>query len=188
MADRNKIAQSLSTEELHAFIDRCWETQGLTLAKVQELAAEIGISVSLMGAKSFRDTTYQKHIDRIRRARDLAEQVSELKRVAPGHTLADAASDILSQEVLDAMTNRDPDQELDLDVMSKIVKRLRDGDSKAKGLQVLVDRLKLAQLDAAKIAIQKAAEIKAITSDTALDSAAKLEHVRQLLFGGVEEE
>jgi hypothetical protein len=56
--DANKIAKSLSAEELQEFLDRCWKTPGLTLAKVQELAGEYGIEVSLMGARSFKSTTF----------------------------------------------------------------------------------------------------------------------------------
>lgn len=180
--DRNKIAQTLSSEELAAFIDRCWETPNLTLAKLQELAAEVGVSVSLMGAKSFRDTTYKRHIERIRRARELSEQLRELSKT--GASLADAAGELLSHKVMDVLT-ADPEaeqpEELDMKSLSLVISRLRMGDARR-------DAIKLRQTDVAKAAIEKAAEIKSITSDTKLDGAAKLERVRQLLFGDYAEE
>lgn len=124
--DRNKIAQTLSAADLQAFVEECYNTPQLTLAKIQELAGTRGISISLMGATSFRDTTFKRHMERIRRAKELAEQLGELRKT--GGSIADAAADILSHEVMDALTNRDPDEPLDLDVMTKVVKRLRDGD------------------------------------------------------------
>lgn len=181
MPDRNTIAMELSAEDLMDFSEECTKTPKLTLAKIQELAAKRGIRISLMSATSFRDTTFKRHIESIKQARELAEQVGELERRAPGHTLADAASDVLSKKVLDALTNPERVEDTDLSEMSLIVKRLRDGDSKAKALH-------LKQLDAAKVAIAKSAEIKNITSDTSLDSGQKLERVRQLLFGIADEE
>lgn len=135
MSDRNKIATELTAEQLQQFLDKCWKTPGLTLKKVQELAEGFGIEVSLMGAKSFRDTTFARHLQRLSKANELAEQVRALKNAGAGHTIADAAAAIISDEVMDKLINRDPDEELDLDVLSKIVKRLRDSDQRSAALQ-----------------------------------------------------
>lgn len=186
--DRNKIATELSAEELHSLLAECIKTPGLTLAKVQELAAARGVSVSLMGAKSFRDTTFARHLQRIGKTRELAEQVSALRSAGAGHTIADAAAAILSDEVLDALVNPDPDAGLDLDTMSKIVQRLRTGDAQVAALQ---HRIAQDQLDAAKLAIEHAAKIKSITTDPRIEDGSKVQRVRELLFGtkpaGVEE-
>lgn len=185
--DRNKIVTTLSPEDLQAFLDECWKTKGLTLAKIQELAATRGISISLMAATSFRDSTWKRHLDRIKRARELKEQVAELKSV-PGGSLMGAASEILATEVFDALSNPDPDSGLDLDVLSKIVKRLRDGDRADNESTVRIAALesqlkereakdadRRAKADAAKLALtrQKSGGITAETKAAimaALDS------------------
>jgi len=182
MADRNKIALELTAEELQQFLDRCWKTEGLTLAKVQRLAEEYGIAVSLMGAKSFRDTTFKRHLDRIAKAGDLAAQVAALRQAGAGHTIADAAAAILSDEVLDKLINRDADEELDLDVLSKIVKRLRDSDSRSRALehQIEKDQRKAAEklLSDPKL-LAEVAKIKASSMTTEEKAAA----VQLRLFG-----
>jgi hypothetical protein len=177
--DRNKIATELSAEELQGFLGECIKTPCLTLAKVQELAAERGIVVSLMGAKSFRDKTFARHLQRISKTRELADQVSALRHAGAGHTIADAAAAILSDEVLDALVNPDPDAGLDLDTMSKIVQRLRAGDAQVAALK---HRIAQDQLDAAKLAIEHAVKIKGITSEK-IGTDEKVQRVRELLFG-----
>lgn len=183
MGDRNKIATSLTGEELLEFLDKCWKTSGLTLEKVQELAAEYGISVSLMGARTFRNTTFKRHLDRIAKAGELAEQLKALRQAGAGHTIADAASAIISEEVIDKLVNRDPDEELDLDVMSKIVKRLRDSDSRSRALEHQIEKDQ-------KLAVQRVltdatllAEVAKIKANTGLSEKQKAEAVQLRLFG-----
>lgn len=142
MTDRNKIALSLSQEDLQAFLDECFHTQGLTLSKIQELAAKRGIAISLMAATSFRDTTWKRHIERLQRARELSEQLAAVKET--GGSIADAASQILANDVFDALTNRDTDEALDMDVMSKVIERLRAGDVRAKESSARVAALEAA--------------------------------------------
>lgn len=181
--DRNKIASELTGEELQEFLDRCWKTPGLTLKRVQDLAAEYGISVSLMGAKSFRDTTFARHLQRIGKAGELAAQVSALRQAGAGHTIADAAAAILSDEVLDKLVNRDDNEELDLDVLSKIVKRLRDSDSRTRALehQIEKDQAKAAAaiLNDPKL-LAEVAKIKAAGNMTEKEKVAA---VQRRLFG-----
>lgn len=179
-ADRNKIARELTGEDLQAFLDRCWKTPGLTLARIQEIAAEYGIAISLMAAKSFRDTTYARHLQRIGKAGELAAQVAALRQAGAGHTIADAAAAIISDEVLDQLVNRDPDSPVDLDVLSKIVKRLRDSDTRTRALEHVIERH---QWDAAKAAMKHAKEIKTICGDRNMDNNAKIEAVRRRLWG-----
>ncbi|CAN5546978.1 hypothetical protein BH09VER1_BH09VER1_24700 [soil metagenome] len=181
--DRNKIASELTSEQLLEFLDRCWKTPGLTLAKVQELAGEYSIDVSLMGAKSFRDTTFKRHLDRISKAGELAQQVNALRQAGAGHTIADAASAIISDEVLDRLVNRDDDEELDLDVMSKIVKRLRDSDSRSRALEHQIEK---DQESAATRVLQDPtllAAVAKIKADNGLTAKEKTAAVARRLFG-----
>lgn len=185
MADRNKIALELTAEELQEFLDKCWKTPGLTLKKVQELAEGYGINVSLMGAKSFRDTTFARHLQRIGKAGELAAQVAALKQAGAGHTIADAAAAILSDEVLDKLVNRDADEELDLDVLSKIVKRLRDSDSRTRALEHQIEKDQNTAVE--KILKDPAllAEVAKLKKDDGLSDSEKIARVRRRLFGDV---
>ena len=181
--DRNKIATGLTAEELQAFLDLCFKTPGLTLAKVQALAAEHGISVSIMGAKSFRDTTFARHLQRIGKAGELASQVAALKQAGAGHTIADAAAAILSDEVLDKLVNRDADEELDLDVLSKIVKRLRDSDSRTRALEHQIEKDQLTAVDKILRDPKLLAEVARIKSATGMSDKEKAAAVQRRLFG-----
>jgi hypothetical protein len=174
MSNRNKIAQSMSAEQLVEFIAKCAKTPKLTLSKLQAMAKEIGIDVSLMGAKSFRDTTFAAHMDRLRKAQETALQMQEL--TAGGATINDAAASLLSQQVFDLIA----EDGLDADSASKIVKRLRDSDTRVRSLQHMVEKY---QFDATEAAIKHAKEIHTITSDRSIDEPEKIQRVRQRLFG-----
>lgn len=175
-APRNKIATELSAEELGSFLERCRKTPKLTLAKIQELAAEHGIAVSLMGARSFKSSTFAEHMQRLRKAQETALQMQEI--TAGGATINDAAASLLSQQVFDLIA----EDGLDPDSASKIVKRLRDSDTRVRALQHIIQK---SQFDAAKAAIAHAKEIGAITSDRSLAEPEKIEKVRARLFGAM---
>lgn len=61
---KSKIETELSEEQLQEFCTRLANTPKLTLKKLQSMAAELGIEVSLMGAKSFRDGAFAEHIEK----------------------------------------------------------------------------------------------------------------------------
>lgn len=181
--DRNKIVSELSAEDLQGFLDRCFKTEGLTLKRVQAIAADYGISVSLMGAKTFRDTTFARHLQRIGKAGELAQQVAALRQAGAGHTIADAAAAILSDEVLDKLVDRNPDEELDLDVMSKIVKRLRDSDSRTRALEHKIDHDQKAAAERILNDPKLVAEVAKIKADDGLTPEQKTSAVQRRLFG-----
>ena len=89
------------------------------------MAAELGIEVSLMGAKSFRDGAFAEHIEKMRRAKELALQLKEVGNADAAGSIADAGALVLMQQVYDALTKGD---EVDFDTFSKIIARLRSGD------------------------------------------------------------
>jgi hypothetical protein len=181
MPDKNKIATELSPKDLLDFCDDAWKTPNLTLKKFQELAAERGINVSLMGARTFRDTTFKRHLERIGKAAELREQMREA--VSAGNSIADAAALVISDEVFDKLVNRDIDEEVDLDVLSKIIKRLRDSD---RGKQALEHRIALDRDEVAKRVLKDPAllaEVAKIKADGSISDAEKAARVSRRLFG-----
>lgn len=181
--DRNKIAMELSASDLQDFLDRCWKEKGLTLKRVQELAAEYGINVSLMGARTFRETTFARHLQRISKAAELAEQVAAMRKAGAGHTIADAAAAIISDEVLDKLVNRDGDEEIDLDVMSKIVKRLRDSDSRTRALEHKIEQDKQTAVEKILNDPKLLAEVAKIKANSGLSDREKIAAIQRRLWG-----
>ena len=89
---KSKIETELSEEQLQDFCNRLADTPKLTLKKLQSMAAEIGIEVSLMGAKSFRDGAFAEHIEKMRRAKELALQLKEVGNADAAGSIADAGA------------------------------------------------------------------------------------------------
>ena len=137
----NKIESNLSPQELDEFNEQLNQTAGPTLEKIQEMAAERGIQISLMSAKNFRDKNFETYRNRIRRAAVLADQIEEFNDADSGKTLADASAALLSQEVFDMIASArfGGEGEIDINTLSKIISRLRTGDQRAKELQMKVD-------------------------------------------------
>ena len=127
---RSKIETSLSEDALQDFCKTLAATPNLTLKKLQSMAAERGIEVSLMGARTFRDGAFKEHLERLRKARDLARQVAEFNNSDAAGTLADAGAAVLMQKVFDEMTAG----AVDVDVLSKIIARWRSGDHRQREL------------------------------------------------------
>lgn len=126
---KSKIEQALSETDLQEFCSRLAGTPKLTLKKLQSMAADIGIEVSLMGAKSFRDGAFAEHIEKMRRAKELALQLKEVGNADAAGSIADAGALVLMQQVYDALTKGD---EVDFDAFSKIIARLRSGDHRLR--------------------------------------------------------
>lgn len=183
--DRNKIARTLSAEELQRFCERLGKERGVTLQTIADFfEEETGEKVSLMGASSFRDTTFRAHLQRLEKANALSKLVREQREAGAGNTLADAAAAILTDEVLDKLTNRDfIDMPLDLDVLSKIVARLRLGDVRVAALEhkIATDRD-----DAVKRVLANpklAQEVAKIAADKGLSASEKSARIQLRLFG-----
>lgn len=130
MTDRNKIAQELTVEQLDGFVSGLAALPGRerTLAQIKHKAAELGITISLMSAKSFRDTTFDRYLARMQRAQDVAKQVEEIDK--GGSTMADASAKMLSRKIFDqimASDEEDAVDALDMDKTSLAVSRLQRG-------------------------------------------------------------
>lgn len=143
MSDRNKIAQSLTVDELDKFIRELMALPGSqrTYAGIQKHAAVRGIVVSIEGAKSFRKTTFSNYLARVERRREFAERVAGINSDARA-TLADAAAENLAEQVFDLTEELAEDEELDLKKASSvafIISKIRQGDVARSALQLKID-------------------------------------------------
>lgn len=157
---RSKIEMSLSETELQAFCNKLAGTPHLTLEKVKAEAAKLGINVSLMAAKTFRDGAYSAHLDKYRKARELAQQLRQIGNDNAASSLADAGAAILMQQVYDELTSGG---QIDFDTFSKIISRLRTGDHRQRELtaKLKIAERRLAEIDARE-AERESAKKKAI--------------------------
>lgn len=175
--DRNKIAQELTVDELSDFIGELAALPGKqrTLEAIKARAKERGIEISLMSAKSFRDTTFERHLVRMRTAQDVASQVENIE--AGGNTLANASAKLLARRIFNDLLEADENEtDVDIDALTLSVSRLRQGDVRSRALQ-------LAQFNAAEEALKHAGELKKIAEDKTIDHAQQVERARLRLFG-----
>lgn len=166
--DRNKIARNLTPEELQEFVTRCAQVKNLTLAKVQELAGEWGIEVSLMSAKSFRDSTFETYLDSLKRKREMAEMVSGAAQ--SGMAMSDGAASVLTQKIFDELLSGEDHDIEAMGNLSLALSRLRTGDQRAKLLE-------------AKLREYEVKEEERLTKKKALQ-----EQVKNAKSGGITEE
>ncbi len=158
MSDRNKIAHALSVEELDAFVAELASLPGRerTLEAIKRKAAEKGITISLMSAKAFRDTTFDRHLEKIRAAQSIALQVEQIE--AGGNTMADAGAKLISKRIFEKLMeaeDEDSASEIDLDEMTLALSRLRQGDVQRAALNAKIREYEARE--AQRIAKDKAA-------------------------------
>ncbi len=200
-----KIANSLSHDQLVALLDELRALSGSpTLAQVQAAAKKHGVLVSLEGAKTFRNTTFKAHLERLATGREKSAQILAAVREGGAHPL-DAVEEAAASDLLDIYTSGEDvdvaqvvkvalqlraslEQRKDRDRLDRDLERkLADSEAKRSGdaqrLRLLEEKFELAQLDAAAAVITHAKELKAVTADTKLDAKEKTERVRQILFG-----
>lgn len=102
----SKIEISLNQEQLVEFLKRCAQLKGAKLKDIQALAEEFGIDVSLMAARSFKQTAFADYLDELKSKREMAESVSLVAK--EGLDLTAAAASALAAKVFDASINLDP--------------------------------------------------------------------------------
>lgn len=200
-----KIESELTHEQFAQFCERLLGLPGKrrTLAGVQALAREYGISVSPMGAKSFKDGPFARYLQKLEKARASSEAL--VAAAGAGTHPLDAVEDAMVLELQDAITTGD---QVDVKwVVSQLTKlrlsismreearrkqtdltrKLQDSEAaraqNARRTELLEERLKLQQLDAAKAALAHVKELRAIASDSTASDAEKLERARLRLFG-----
>ena len=132
----NKIVSSLSADQLNAFNERCRTTRGLTLEKIAELADEMGIEISLMSVRTYKNTTFQAYLDELKYESQEAESIATVAKLGLG--LSDAAAVGLSRKIY-ARSKEKKLEDGELDQLSLALSRLRLGDQRS---QLLDKRVK----------------------------------------------
>lgn len=134
-----KIEAELGADACQELVAALAAEPNITLKRIQEIARERGIEVSLMGAKTFRDGPFESHLAKLAAARDLALKVAGIQEQNTGATLADAASAVIANIVFDELSSGaarvDEQGNIDLDTLSKVVARLRTGDQRGRLLE-----------------------------------------------------
>lgn len=145
-----KIETHLSHEELLEFFRRCAQTKGgTTLRAIQAIAEEFGVRISLMSATAVRDGPLASYLDEIRSSRENTEAIVAIAKEGLGVT--DAAAAVLGRSILDKslrLASQGDEASLDeTDVITKSLKRLRDGDQKARYLESKLREMERAQME-----------------------------------------
>jgi hypothetical protein len=184
--DRNTIAQELTDEQLDRFVRElaALPKKERQLKHIRHKAAELGITISLMSATSFRNTTFQRYLAKMEKAQKAAQLVEDVDR--GGSTLADASAKLLSKRIFDQLMDaedEDSAEVVDLDQMTLAVARLRRGNVQQAALEEKIKQLQVAQLDAAAIVLKQTRELKTIADDKTIDETEKVERIRRRLFG-----
>lgn len=138
MPRKSKIEETLSPEQLQAFLDDCHRLGGgVTLAKIQSLAEERGLTISLMSARTFRDGALSEYLAELSAKSDLADQIAQA--ASRGQGMADAAAAQVAAGLFDLMVEsrheggiKDPET---LNTLAQAVTRLRQSDQSAAKLQ-----------------------------------------------------
>lgn len=184
---KTKIEKAFAPAEFPEFLRRAAALPGCELKDIQALAAEYGITVSLMGARSFRKGPFADYLEELKAKREQAEAVAEIADNGLG--IGKAAAAAFAQKVFDASVSIGADEigTKKANNISLAISRLNAGDDRARFLEAkleeMQEKLKLSQFDAAKAAIAHLTELRAIAVDSKLSTEEKLEAARQRLFG-----
>ena len=202
-----KIEAELTHEQFQEFCQKLLKLPGKarTLAGVQALASEYGITVSPMGAKAFKDGPFARHLEKLNRSRETREALVAAAG-AGVHTL-DALEEATVMELQDHLTEaeggkidvgflssqllklrtsismREDGKRKDKDFDRKLretEKKLEVSDVRVRDLELKMERQRF---DAAALVLAHAKEIKLVIADTKLDTAAKTDRVAKILWG-----
>jgi hypothetical protein len=102
-----KIEKELSEAQKTEFFERLYALPGSsrTLAGIQELAAEYGITISPMAASRFRAGPYRRYLEKLERGRDTADAL--VAAVRGGAHPLDAIEEATVLELQDHLTSGD---------------------------------------------------------------------------------
>ena len=182
MAGKSKVEQGMSVNELQEFCKELANAKGLTLARIQELAAKRGIEISIMGAKRFRDSTLDEYLTKVSKASEIAMQIAAVNNADSGATLADTAATILMKEVLDDLIQGiDGEGKVDYNTVSKIIARLRSGDHRLIKLQAELNEFKAREAARAEAKAQLGKDLKKSAGGLSPEALAEIEERLKLL-------
>jgi hypothetical protein len=162
---------------------------GAALQAVPAGAREEGVKVTYGSAKKFLQGAFAGYFVRLRAKSALADDVAGAAKYGIG--LSSGAATILSAKVFERMLDRKDDPTPiglgEANQLSMTLLRLRSGTEGSllaeARLLLLEQTMRHRELDLVKTAIAHAKEIKAAVGDRSVDSAARMERVRKILFG-----
>lgn len=128
-----KIERELSPVELAEFLAKAAALKGALLKDIQALAAEHGISISLMAARNFRNGRFAEYLDDLRAKSSMAESIAAVAKSGLG--IADASASILNQKIFDRLMSAGELTDEEADQLSLALQRLRSGDQRARLLE-----------------------------------------------------
>lgn len=98
---RTKLALALSDEELEQFLAELRQVQGLTGAKLREMAEAKGITIGHNSANEFLNEEFKPYCEKISRARQLSLMIATQPDDAPSGAIAAAGAEEISQRVFE---------------------------------------------------------------------------------------
>ena len=161
-----------------------WLLSGVPYHRVRELLEkEFKVEVSLSTISAFYDAYCAAElIVRRKRAVSTADEIADEAAATPGRFDA-ATIDALKQKAFELSINPGADPK-EIKSLFMLVLKSRDQDLDER--QLKLDREKF-EFDAAKAALKKLPELKAIAGNKTLDENAKLTQIRMKLFGEIPE-
>lgn len=179
MRKSQSILLNLPEEQQAQLVE--WLLSGMQYHQAKELL-EKEFGVSFRSLSVFQPFWEQVCVPAIlvRRSRAVktAEEVATAAKARPGQ-LDSATIDALKQKAFELAISPGADPDAVKSVFSLVLKA-RDQDLDAQKLKLDWEKF---SFDAAKRAMEEAAKIKTIATDSKLDSDGKIAAVRQLLFG-----
>jgi hypothetical protein len=181
-----KIEAELGAEACQELVAALAAEPNLTLVRIREIARERGIEVSLMGAKTFRDGPFERHLAKLESAHQFAVQVASMQEAGVGNCVADASRALLAQQVFEVIARGDfdPEQGLSMADLSLIVKRLTDSDQKGRYLDAVIQekdaKLRESELRVAKLQ-READAVKNVVADARMSASDRERRLKEIL-------
>lgn len=176
---KNKLVRSISETELLAFLESLLNEKNVTGAFIQDQAKErFGVEIGHNSANEFRRDIFGSFVEKMRRAAQMARTVGKEREAAEGHTLADAASDLLQQQMFEFMVEANLDLSNPKDVeraeaYARIIKSGRSEDRRMiDQLRDRVKELETKQREAEKL-LEAAAPKEGGLSDATINAVRK---------------
>lgn len=176
----NKIEQHLTADQLGAFNERLATMPGVTLQKIADLADEFGVEISLMAARTYRETSYEEYLAELKSKAQFAETIAEAAK--SGLSMTDAAAAVLSNKLLDHIMDQGAMENEEFNELSLALHRLRTGDQRAKLLEKKLQEMEAKEADRTRKIKEAQDALKGIKSKGGL-TAATLREVEEKVFG-----
>ncbi|MGV3664282.1 MAG: hypothetical protein ACO1TE_29185 [Prosthecobacter sp.] len=131
---KNKLARSISAEQLQEFLAELAQTPGVDGPMIREKALEkFDLKIGNDSANQFRKEILGGYLERMRKRKELSAAIAEVRQDDSGRTLADAANEELQQQVFEFLAGEplrlDDDEDLErAEALARIIKSGRSED------------------------------------------------------------